>query len=101
MFILSIFFNLFKIFFNLFFRKAWILPHCLSTTSKVETVEFDAAKFNGGIIQPDKILPSDLGTVYIFKEWPGKTIYFNFDSIFGDFFLKFFSTIRVIQNTKK
>jgi hypothetical protein len=24
------------------------------------------------------------------KEWPGKTIYFNFDSIFGDFFLKFF-----------
>jgi len=42
-------------------RKAWILPHCLSTTRKVETVEFDAAKFNGGIIQPDKILPSDLG----------------------------------------
>ena len=33
------------------------------------------------------------------KEWPGKTIYFNFDSIFGDFFLKF-SYIRVIQNTK-
>lgn len=26
----------------------------------------------------------------IAKEWPGKTIYFNFDSIFGDFFLKFF-----------
>ena len=24
------------------------------------------------------------------KECPGKTIYFNFDSIFGDFFLKFF-----------
>ena len=51
------------IFFNS--RKAWILPHCLSTTSKVETVEFDAAQYNGGIIQPDKIRPSDLGTVYI------------------------------------
>ena len=25
-----------------------------------------------------------------FKEWPGKMIYLNFDSIFGDFFLKFF-----------
>ena len=24
------------------------------------------------------------------KEWPGKIIYLNFDSIFGDFFLKFF-----------
>ena len=24
------------------------------------------------------------------KECPGKTIYFNFDSIFGDFFLKIF-----------
>ena len=24
------------------------------------------------------------------KEWPGKMIYLNFDSIFGDFFLKFF-----------
>ena len=22
------------------------------------------------------------------KEWPGKIIYLNFDSIFGDFFLK-------------
>ena len=27
----------------------------------METVEFDAAKFNGGIILPNKILPSDLG----------------------------------------
>ena len=43
------------------FRKAWILPHCLSPTSNVETLEFDAALFNGGIIVPDKILPSDLG----------------------------------------
>ena len=43
------------------FRKAWILPHCLSPTSSVETLEFDAALFNGGIIVPDKILPSDLG----------------------------------------
>ena len=24
------------------------------------------------------------------KEWTGKTIYLNFSSIFGDFFLKFF-----------
>ena len=52
------------VFQSFFFRKAWILPHCLSTTRKVETVEFDAAKFNGGIIQPDKIRPSDLGTLY-------------------------------------
>ena len=25
-----------------------------------------------------------------YKEWTGKTIYLNFSSIFGDFFLKFF-----------
>ena len=42
-------------------RKAWILPHCLSTQKKVEIVDFDAAAFNGGIINPGKILPSDLG----------------------------------------
>ena len=29
-------------------------------------------------------------TALVFKEWPGKMIYLNFDSIFGDFFLKFF-----------
>ena len=29
--------------------------------------------------------------VVIYKEWPGKIIYLNFDSIFGDFFLKFFT----------
>lgn len=57
-------------------RHAWILPHCLSTTNKVETVEFDAASFNGGIILPDKILPSDLGREVSRSEeerW-GKTI---------------------------
>ena len=37
------------------------MPHCLSPTSNVESVEFDAALFNGGIILPDKTLPSDLG----------------------------------------
>ena len=42
-------------------RNAWILPHCLSTQKKVEIVDFDAAAFNGGIINPGKILPSDLG----------------------------------------
>ena len=46
---------------DVIFRKAWILPHCLSPTSNVETLEFDAALFNGGIIVPDKILPSDFG----------------------------------------
>ena len=33
-----------------------------------------------------------------YKEWPGKTIYFNFDSIFGDFFFEIF---RVIQKRKE
>ena len=28
--------------------------------------------------------------MYLGKEWTGKMIYFNFGSIFGDFFLKFF-----------
>ena len=27
----------------------------------------------------------------LFKEWTGKTMYLDFSSIFGDFFLKFFS----------
>ena len=53
------------------------MPHCLSTTSNVESVEFDMALFNGGIILPDKILPSDLGRQVPRKEeekrW-GKTI---------------------------
>ena len=30
------------------------------------------------------------------KEWTGKTIYFNFSSIFGDFFFRFFES-RVIN----
>ena len=42
-------------------RNAWILPHCLSTSQRVETVQFDAAAFNGGIIKEGKVLPSDLG----------------------------------------
>ena len=37
------------------------MPHCLSTTNYVETVEFDAGLYNGGIILPGKVLPSDLG----------------------------------------
>lgn len=41
-------------------RNAWILPHCLSVTENVELVDFDAAKYNGGIIFDDK-LPSDIG----------------------------------------
>ena len=31
------------------------------------------------------------------KEWTGKTMYFNFSSIFGDFFLNFFEESRVIN----
>ena len=42
-------------------RNAWILPHCLSTKRQVEIVEFDASFYNGGIILPEKILPSNLG----------------------------------------
>ena len=42
-------------------RNAWILPHCLSTSRKVEIVEFDVSKFIGGIINPDNVKkPSDL-----------------------------------------
>lgn len=41
-------------------RNAWILPHCLSTQRKVEIVEFDASFYNGGIILPGKVLPSDI-----------------------------------------
>ena len=42
-------------------RNAWILPHCLSTNPKVELLDFDASAYNGGLIQPGKVLPSDLG----------------------------------------
>ena len=42
-------------------RNAWILPHCLSPSTKVELVDFDAALYNGGIIVPDRDYPSDLG----------------------------------------
>ena len=38
---------------------------------------------------PSKIKIPNYEVVW-YKEWPGKIIYLNFDSIFGDFFLKFF-----------
>ena len=44
-------------------RNAWILPHCLSTGKSVEIVDFDASLFNGGIINPGKVLPSDMGRI--------------------------------------
>ena len=39
------------------------------------------------IVNPLKEMRTPLG---VHKEWTGKTIYFNFSSIFGDLFLKFF-----------
>jgi len=42
-------------------RNAWILPHCLSTSTQVEVVDFDASMYNGGIIVEGKTLPSDIG----------------------------------------
>ena len=50
------------------------MPHCLSTTNYVETVEFDAGMYNGGIILPGKVLPSDLGWTEPRKERWGRTI---------------------------
>ena len=45
-------------------RNAWILPHCLSTTTKSVLVDFDAHNFNGGIIntgQENRVKPGDIG----------------------------------------
>jgi len=42
-------------------RKAWFLPHCLSTERTVQVVDFDADLFNGGIIRAGRTLPSELG----------------------------------------
>ena len=35
------------------------------------------------------------------KEWTGKTIYLNFSSIFGDFFLKFFEVMKKSQELNR
>ena len=61
---------------NILLRHAWVLPHCLSTTNLVETVDFDVAMFHGGIILPDKILPSNLGNIQLTKDGSrfGRTI---------------------------
>ena len=40
--------------------KAWILPHCLSTSPYVEVVNFDVSNFNSGIIAKGKTKPSML-----------------------------------------
>ena len=53
-------------FINYFYQKnSWLCHHWLSEI------------LNESIVHP-------------LKEWTGKTIYLNFSSIFGDFFLKFF-----------
>ena len=43
-------------------RKAWILPHCISLSKKVELVDFDVSAFIGGVINPDEKSkkPSDI-----------------------------------------
>ena len=46
-------------------RKAWTLPHCFSTKTTPEAVEFDAAGLLGGIINTEKsegiASPGDIG----------------------------------------
>ena len=61
-------------------RNAWILPHCLSTNPKVELLDFDASAYNGGLIQPGKVLPSDLGRTNQrdYEKFPQKTMKVNF-----------------------
>ena len=44
--------------------------------------------FFSKILEKPSIVQKKNDTSY--KEWTGKTIYLNFSSIFGDFFLKFF-----------
>ena len=43
-------------------RKAWILPHCISLSNKVELVDFDVSAFIGGVMNPDEKSkkPSDI-----------------------------------------
>jgi hypothetical protein len=36
-------------------RNAFVLPHCLSTTTRPEVVEFDASSLIGGIVQEGDI----------------------------------------------
>ena len=57
-------------------RNAWILPHCLSANPIVELYDFDASGYNGGLIQPGKTLPSDLGRTNKrnYEKFPQKTI---------------------------
>ena len=57
-------------------RNAWILPHCLSTNPKVELLDFDASAYNGGLIKPGKVLPSDLGRINQrdYEKFPQNTI---------------------------
>ena len=42
-------------------RKAYILPHCLSTKPEVEIVTFDVSGFVSGIINEGKLSPSRVG----------------------------------------
>ena len=51
-----------------------MLSHCLSLTNKVQTVDFDAVICNGGVINPGKILSSDLGRKNPSKQRWGRTI---------------------------
>ena len=51
-----------------------MFPHCLSTTNQVQTVDFDAGIYNGGVINPGKILSSDLGRKNPSKQRWGRTI---------------------------
>ena len=51
-----------------------MLPHCVSTTNQVQTVDFDAGIYNGGVINPGKFLPSDLGRKKPSKQRWGRTI---------------------------
>ena len=41
-------------------RDAYLLPHCLSTKTTPEIVNFDASALIGGIIQEGKIKPGDI-----------------------------------------
>ena len=45
-------------------RYAWILPHCLSTTTHVETVKFDVSDLVSGVMVDGKPKPSVLNDKY-------------------------------------
>jgi hypothetical protein len=42
-------------------RKAYVLPHCLSTKPEVEIVTFDVSDFVSGIVVEGKVRPSKVG----------------------------------------